>query len=102
QKSQQKPAAAQSAPETAKSTEQKKDEKKLEEEKPKDPLSAPTFNGLKMRSIGPAFTSGRVSGIAVDPNNPAHYFVAAASGGVWKTINNGNTWTPVFDNEGSF
>jgi hypothetical protein len=53
-----------------------------------------TFNGLRLRSIGPAFTSGRVSGIAVDPNNPARD-VAAASGGVWKTINNGTTWTPV-------
>ena len=41
-------------------------------------------------------------GFAVDPNNPAHYFVAAASGGVWKTINNGTTWTPVFDREGSY
>ena len=65
-------------------------------------MSAPTFNGLKLRSIGPAFTSGRVVGFAVDPNNPARYFVAAASGGVWKTINNGTTWTPVFDNEGSY
>jgi len=55
-----------------------------------------------MRSIGPAFTSGRVIGFAVEPNNPAHYFVAVASGGVWKTINAGTTWTPVFENEGSY
>jgi len=102
QKTQQKPETTQPTPEAAKSTEQKQDEKKPEEEKPKDPMSAPTFNGLKLRSIGPAFTSGRISGIAVDPNNAARYFVAAASGGVWKTINNGTTWTPVFDNEGSF
>ena len=65
-------------------------------------MSTPTFNGLHFRSIGPAFTSGRVIGFAVDPKNPAHYFVAVASGGVWKTINAGNTWTPVFDNEGSY
>jgi photosystem II stability/assembly factor-like uncharacterized protein len=79
------------------------DEKKSEDEnKPRDPMSPPTFNGLKFRSIGPAFTSGRISGIAVDPNNSARYFVAAASGGVWKTVNNGTTWTPVFDNEGSY
>ncbi len=65
-------------------------------------MSSPTFNGLKIRSIGPAFTSGRVIGFAVDPNNAARYFVAAASGGVWKTINNGTTWTPVFDREGSY
>jgi photosystem II stability/assembly factor-like uncharacterized protein len=65
-------------------------------------MSTPTFNGLRFRSIGPAFTSGRVIGFAVDPKNPARYFVGVASGGVWKTINAGNTWTPVFDNEGSY
>jgi photosystem II stability/assembly factor-like uncharacterized protein len=65
-------------------------------------MSTPTFNGLRFRSIGPAFTSGRVIGFAVDPKNPARYFVGVASGGVWKTINAGTTWTPVFDNEGSY
>src|SRR5690349_20296492 len=69
---------------------------------PRDPFSSPTFNGLRFRSLGPAFTSGRVIGFAVDPNNAAKYFVASASGGVWRTVNNGNTWTPVFDNEGSY
>src|SRR5205085_5393301 len=73
-----------------------------EEGRPRDPMSPPTFTGLRFRSIGPAFTSGRVIGFAVEPNNPSHYFVASASGGVWKTINNGNTWTPVFDREGSY
>src|SRR4029434_3373524 len=65
-----------------------------EEARPRDPMSTLTFNGLRLRSIGPAFTSGRVSGFAVDPNNPARYYVAAASGGVWKTINNGITRSP--------
>jgi len=73
-----------------------------EEGRPRDPMSTPTFAGLRFRSIGPAFTSGRVIGFAVEPNNPSHYFVASASGGVWKTVNNGNTWTPVFDREGSY
>src|SRR5262249_23445508 len=73
-----------------------------EENRPRDPMSPATFNGLRFRSIGPAFTSGRVIGFAVDPNNPARYYVAAASGGVWKTVNNGTTWTPVFDREGSY
>ena len=73
-----------------------------EEGRPRDPMSTPTFNGLRFRSIGPAFTSGRVIGFAVEPNNPSHYFVASASGGVWKTVNDGNTWTPVFDREGSY
>ncbi|HEY5839643.1 MAG TPA: hypothetical protein VIT19_11455, partial [Pyrinomonadaceae bacterium] len=70
--------------------------------RPRDPFSTGTFNGLRFRSIGPAFTSGRVIGIAVDPTNAAKYYVAAASGGVWKTVNNGTTWTPVFDREGSY
>ena len=69
---------------------------------PRDPMSTPTFNGLRFRSIGPAFTSGRVIGFAVEPNNPSHFYVAVASGGVWKTVNAGITWTPVFDNEGSY
>jgi photosystem II stability/assembly factor-like uncharacterized protein len=73
-----------------------------DENRPRDPMSTPTFGGLRFRSIGPAFTSGRVIGFAVDPNNSARYFVAAASGGVWKTINNGTTWMPVFDREGSY
>ncbi|HEU4769067.1 MAG TPA: hypothetical protein VFS77_16905, partial [Pyrinomonadaceae bacterium] len=69
---------------------------------PRDPMSTPTFNGLRLRSIGPAFTSGRISGFAIDPNNPTRYYVAVASGGVWKTMNAGTTWTPIFDNETSY
>jgi photosystem II stability/assembly factor-like uncharacterized protein len=67
-----------------------------------DPMNAATFNGLRLRSIGPAFTSGRVVGFAVDPENSQHYFVAAASGGVWRTTNDGTSWTPVFDAQGSY
>jgi photosystem II stability/assembly factor-like uncharacterized protein len=57
---------------------------------------------LKARLVGPAVTSGRIIGFAVNPNDRSHYFVAVASGGVWKTTNAGTTWTPVFDNEGSY
>src|SRR5436190_15416428 len=60
------------------------------------------FGGLKFRSIGPAVTSGRVSDIAVHPRDRKIWYVATASGGVWKTINAGTTWTPVFDSEGSY
>jgi len=42
-----------------------------DDEKPKDPFSSPTFSGLKLRSIGPAVTSGRVLDIAVNPKNRA-------------------------------
>jgi photosystem II stability/assembly factor-like uncharacterized protein len=96
-------AKQQASPEPAKTDEKKAEEEKADDEKkPADPMSAPTFNGLKLRGIGPAFTSGRVIGFAVDPNNAARYYVAAASGGVWKTVNSGATWTPVFDKEGSY
>lgn len=67
-----------------------------------DSMPASTFSGLRFRSIGPAVTSGRVIAFAVDPNDRAKYYVAVASGGVWKTVNSGTTWTPVFDNEGAF
>jgi photosystem II stability/assembly factor-like uncharacterized protein len=72
------------------------------DKKPAELMSAETFSGLKLRSIGPAIASGRVVGFAVHPSNRAHYYVAVASGGVWKTENAGTTWTPIFDNEGSY
>lgn len=60
------------------------------------------LGSMRLRSIGPATTSGRVVGLAVHPNDRSHYYVAVASGGVWKTVNSGTTWTPLFDNEGSY
>jgi photosystem II stability/assembly factor-like uncharacterized protein len=63
---------------------------------------AAQFAGIGLRGIGPAVTSGRVIAFAVDPADPTLYYVAVASGGVWKTANSGTTWTPVFDNEGSY
>jgi photosystem II stability/assembly factor-like uncharacterized protein len=76
---------------------------KPSEKKPADPLtSADTYKGLRLRSIGPAFVSGRVNSLAVNPFNRAQYYVGVASGGVWKTDNAGLTWNPVFQNEGSF
>src|SRR5689334_5239736 len=61
-----------------------------------------TFSGLRARSIGPAVTSGRVMSIAVDPTNNAVFYVGAASSGVWKTVNGGASFQPVFDTQGSF
>ncbi len=67
-----------------------------------DPMSAGNFTGFRLRSIGPALNSGRISCIAVHPENKHIWYVAAASGGVWKTTNAGITWTPIFSNEGSY
>ncbi len=81
----------------------KEPEKKAsgETEEKKEPFSADTFAGLALRSIGPALTSGRIVDVAVS-GRPGEYFVAAASGGVWKTTNWGTTWIPVFDDQGSY
>src|ERR1035438_10200204 len=65
-------------------------------------MTADTFSGLKFRLIGPAVASGRVMSIAVNPKNKNEYYVGVASGGVWKTVNDGTTWTPVFDGEASY
>jgi photosystem II stability/assembly factor-like uncharacterized protein len=74
---------------------------KKTEDGPKAAKSHP-MAGLKLRSIGPALMSGRVVGFAVHPTDRSHYFAAVAAGGVWKTTNAGISWTPVFDNEGSY
>lgn len=67
----------------------------------KNPYKSETFNGLKLRSIGPAATSGRVIDFAVNPDDINEYYVAEACGNVWKTTNSGTTWDPVFDKYGS-
>jgi photosystem II stability/assembly factor-like uncharacterized protein len=54
------------------------------------------FDGLRFRDIGPAATGGRIHDIQVDPRNPAVLYVAAATGGVWKSTNKGVTWKDVF------
>src|SRR5258708_28725870 len=65
-------------------------------------MTAETFSGLKFRSIGPAVASGRVMSIAMNGNNKFEYCVGVAWGGVWKTVNDGTTWNPLFDKEGSY
>jgi hypothetical protein len=51
---------------------------------------------LPFRSLGPGLMSGRIADIAVHPTAPGTWYVAAGSGGVWKTTNAGTTWTPIF------
>ena len=55
--------------------------------------------GLAPRSIGPAAMSGRVPAVDVVESNPDIIYVGAAAGGVWKSVNGGLTWTPVFDDQ---
>lgn len=71
-------------------------------EAPKSTYGAKTFAGLELRPIGPALTSGRIVDLAVDPHDSRTWYIASASGGVWKTTNASTTFEPVFDHEGSF
>lgn len=65
-------------------------------------MNEKTFKGLKLRNVGPAFTSGRISDIAIHPKNENIWYVTVGSGGVWKTVNSGITWEPIFDNQVSY
>ncbi|MBI3981265.1 MAG: glycosyl hydrolase [Gemmatimonadetes bacterium] len=67
---------------------------------PATPASGP-FDGLHFRSIGPATMAGRIDDFAVLERNPAVFYVATATGGLWKTTNMGTTFETVFDNQTS-
>ena len=69
-----------------------------EKEKEKSPVEL-ALSGFSFRSIGPAFMSGRIADIAIDPNNENIWYVAVGSGGVWKTTNAGTTWKPLTDKQ---
>ncbi len=60
------------------------------------------LDGLRFRSIGPGSTSGRISDLAIHPRKPNTWYVATASGGLWKTENAGVTFAPIFDSQSSF
>jgi len=60
------------------------------------------FFRVVLRSLGPGLMSGRIADIAVHPTVPGIWYVAAGSGGVWKTTNAGTTWTPVFEDQTSY
>jgi photosystem II stability/assembly factor-like uncharacterized protein len=66
------------------------------------PMRAATFSGLQLRSIGPALMSGRISDLAVHPNDQSTWYVAVGSGNLWKTTNAGTTWETIFDDQGSY
>jgi photosystem II stability/assembly factor-like uncharacterized protein len=73
-----------------------KDTEKEKEEKNEDPL----FKGMKYRSIGP-FRGGRSLTAAGIPGDPTTYYFGSTGGGVWKSIDGANTWSPIFDKDGS-
>lgn len=74
-------------------------QKDSEDSEDKPIFSSKTFEAMSLRSIGPAYMSGRIADIAVDQNKPSTWYVAVGSGGIWKTVNAGTTWTPIFDKE---
>lgn len=63
--------------------------------------TAGTFEKLEWRSIGPAIFAGRVTDVEGIPGNPKIVYVASASGGLWKTVNGGITWQPIFERQGT-
>lgn len=67
-----------------------------------DRMTADTFEGMAFRNIGPGFMSGRIADIAIHPDDDSVWYVAVGSGNVWKTVNNGTTWTPIFDDQASY
>ena len=74
-----------------------------QESKPsEDAFNSETFSSLELRGISPALRSGRISDLAIHPEDRNTWYVAAGSGGVWKTTNFGTTWGPLFDEQGSY
>lgn len=74
---------------------------KDKDQKDNSKITSSLVSGLSFRCIGPALTAGRIADIAMNPNNQDEYYLAVASGGVWKTSNHGNTYEPIFDGQGS-
>ena len=60
---------------------------------------ASLVNHVTFRNIGPTIMSGRVTDIEVNPSDPTKFYVSYASGGLWYTENNGQSFKPVFDKE---
>src|SRR5260370_28030838 len=85
-------AAKNSTPATSAPAKDDKDDK--DEKKEGDPL----FRGMKYRSIGP-FRGGRSLTAAGIPGDPTTYYFGVAGGGVWKSTDGANTWSPVFDKD---
>jgi Sortilin, neurotensin receptor 3, len=73
----------------------------LAADSPLSPLTK-AAEALPFRALGPGLMSGRIADLAVHPSAEGTWYVAAGSGGVWKTINAGTTWAPIFDEQPSY
>jgi len=80
----------------------KEPDKNEKETDKKDKGLSSTFAGLSFRSIGPAWASGRISDFAVNPKNHYEIYAGVGAGNIWKTTNNGTTWTPIFEKYGAY
>jgi hypothetical protein len=60
-------------------------------------LTAGSLEALAFRSLGPSLTTGRIADLEIDPRDPDVWYLAAGSGGLFKTVDRGNHWTPIFD-----
>jgi len=67
-----------------------------------DHLRPGLFAGLRLRNLGPAAPSGRIGEVAIPVSDRNTWYVAVHSGGVWKTVNAGTTWSPVFDAQAAY
>lgn len=65
---------------------------------PAQGLSTDTLNAMTWRPLPTNIVTGRVQDVTIDPKNPNIWYVAAAFGGVWKTVNRGVTFEPIFEN----
>ncbi|MCG8606295.1 hypothetical protein MJD09_15090 [bacterium] len=63
------------------------------------PVNSKLLSELKFRCIGPAVTGGRIHDVEALPQDPSTIYVATASGGIWKSTNQGTTWKPIFDDQ---
>src|ERR1700682_4781218 len=63
------------------------------------PLDSATLAGFRWRAVGPANMGGRVTDVEGVPGNPKVFYVATATGGIWKKINAGTMFVPLFDKE---
>ncbi len=65
------------------------------------PITDDLLSSMEFRTLGPGFVTGRIADIEIDPNDSNVWYVATAFGGLWKTVNRGITFDPIFDQEGA-